>query len=479
MLDRAIKCALWMKKQGATKGDIIALSTHNHLDSFIPYIAGLFIGATINPWNHEMNTSLARHFMGLTRPKIIFANEESAGIIMEAAKIELFHPKVVVFGNYLGTIPFSAVLQGHSESEVANFECTNIANIKETSTILFSSGTTGLPKGVQLSHEVIVSCLENLESFRFKSVIPLWFSSLYWISGTMLSLKSISGQTKRIIAPQFDPQTVCEVVEKYKVTWLMLSTSMANRFVRYNGLHNYDLSSLSLLLVGGATLKQESQDALNEHLPHTTVLQAYGMTELGGLVAAQTLDSTSGSCGVVIPNSEIKIIDPDTGKILGANQNGELCAKTPTVMNGYYKNPEATREILDADGWLHSGDLAYYNEKGEVFIIDRLKEIIKYRGHQITPTEIENLLQAHPAVLEVAVVSIPHPTDDEHPIAFVSKVPHKEVSAEELILRVENNLLDVYKLRGGVKFLPKLPHTHSGKISRKDLKAMANSMAVK
>ncbi|XP_043261591.1 4-coumarate--CoA ligase 1-like isoform X1 [Colletes gigas] len=478
MLDRAIKCALWMQKQGIGKGDVVAVSTHNHRDSFTPCLAALFIGAAFNPWDYEMNTHLARHFMTLTKPKIIFANEQSVGVTLEASKIEVFHTKVVTFGNYPGTTSFADLMKGHSKSTVENFQCVEIDNLGETAVILYSSGTTGMPKGTQLPHRALLNVLLSEGSLKIHSQRPMWFSSLYWVSGTLLSCVSITCVTKKIIPPDFDEKTACEMIEKYKVEWLLLSTSMANRVIRFHDLQNYDLSSIKVILVGGSVLKQESQDVLRKHLQHATVLQAYGMTELGGLVSAQMVNSTSGSCGVVKSNCEIKIIDPDTGKILGPNETGELCAKTPLMMTGYYRNPEATKNIIDQDGWLHSGDLAYYNEGGELFIVDRLKEIIKFRGHQIAPTEIEDLLQSHPGVLEAAVVSIPHPVDDEHPVAFVSKVPNKEVTAQELINKVATTLMDHCKLRGGVKFLPSLPHTHSGKVSRKELKAMAKSLVV-
>lgn len=477
IVDRAIKCALWMQKHGVGKGDIVAISSHNHLDSVIPCIAALFLGAIMNPWNNEMNIQLARHFMTLTQPKVVFANEKSVGIVLEAAKIELYHTEVVCFGSYPGTTSFADALTGHAKSSVENFKCKD-TEPSQTALILFSSGTTGMPKGVQLPHRAMLNVLQLNAGLALNSQTPLWFSSLYWISGSLLSLKSITSCTKRIIGPDFDEQTACEIVEKFKVTWMMLSTSMANRFVRFSGLHRYDLSSLNVLFTGGATLKAESQDLLKKHLPHAIIMQAYGMTELGGLVSAQLPHTTSGSCGVVATNCMIKIVDQDTGETLGPNQNGELCAKTWSLMTGYLKNPEATRNTIDKDGWLHSGDLAYYNEEGELFIIDRLKELIKYRGHHVSPNEIENLLQSHPAVLEVAVVSIPHPIDDEHPVAFVSKIPNKDVSAEELMKMVEHTLMDACRLRGGVKFLPSLPHTHSGKIARKELKVMAKELAI-
>ncbi|CAL7935336.1 unnamed protein product [Xylocopa violacea] len=474
--DRAVKCALWLQKQGIGKGDIIAISTHNHLNTSIPFLAGMFLGAIVNPWDSEMNIQSGRHMMTLTLPKVIFANEKSAAVALEVAKIELFHTKIVCFGYYPGTTPFVDVLKDHQESSVANFKCAEIDDFEDTSLLLFSSGTTGPSKAVQLSHRSLANVL--MSDYEMNSHVAMSFSTLYWISGVLLTIKSIHSCMKRIIPPEFEPKVACELMEKYKVSWVLLSTSIANRLIRYGHLQDYDLSNLKVVVIGGAILKKESEDVLRKHLPHTMIIQAYGMTELGGLVTKQVPGATIGSCGIPTENSEIKVVDIETGKTLGPNQPGEVYTKTWTMTTGYYKNPEETKRSIDEDGWVHTGDLAYYNEKGEFFILDRVKELIKYRGYQISPSEIEALLQSHPAVLEAAVIGVPHPTDDEHPIAFVSKIPNKEVSAEELIKLVEINMTDYNKLRAGVKFLPNLPHTNSGKIARKELRAMAKKYAI-
>ncbi|XP_078043386.1 uncharacterized protein LOC144473409 [Augochlora pura] len=477
LLDRAVKCALWLRKEGIKKGDVIAIATHNQSDSFVPCIAALFIGVIFNPWDPGMNTNLARHFIKLTQPKVVFANEKSTGVVLDAAKIEGFDTKVVTFGDYLGTMSFSDILKGHTRSEVSSFQCEDIA-LDDTALILFSSGTTGLPKGVELSHKMVLVTLADNSAVHLTAISrPLWFSTLCWISGILCSLKIFGTSARKIIGPDFEPQKACELVEKYKVTWLFLSTSMANRLGRYEDLGKYDLSSLKCVFIGGAILKKESQDMLREYLPNALVAQGYGMTELGGAIASQNPNSTSGSCGTIVANCEMKIVDVQTGKCLGPDQQGELCIKSNIVMKGYYKNPIATKEILDKDGWVHTGDLAYYNDLGELFIVDRIKEIVKYRGCQITPSIIEDLLQTHPGVIEVAVVGIPHPTDDEHLVAFVSKVPDMEVSANELITKVEKNCVDAYRLRGGVKFMPTLPHTATGKIARAQLRNIAKSLA--
>lgn len=160
---------------------------------------------------------LARYFLALSQPKVIFANEKSVAVISEAAKIELYHLKMVCFGYYPGTTLFSETLKGHTESAVKNFRCREINDPSHTGLILFSSGTTGMPKGVQISHKALLNALDSKTSFSLTEHVTMWFSSLYWISGSVLSLKSIVSSTKKIIGPEFDGKATCEIIEKFKV----------------------------------------------------------------------------------------------------------------------------------------------------------------------------------------------------------------------------------------------------------------------
>lgn len=156
--------------------------------------------------------------MTLSQPKVVFANERSAPVVLEAAKIECHQLKVVTFGEHLGTTSFSDVLKGHSKSSLANFQCAEIDDPERTAVILFSSGTTGLPKGVQLPHRAFLKFLELDVEFSLKSHVSTWFSTLYWLSGTLLNLKSIVAGSKKIIAANSDEETVCKIIEKYKVS---------------------------------------------------------------------------------------------------------------------------------------------------------------------------------------------------------------------------------------------------------------------
>ncbi|KMQ86959.1 luciferin 4-monooxygenase [Lasius niger] len=319
----------------------------------------------------------------------------------------------------------------YSDAEVANFRFVELDDMKKTVCIMHSSGTTGMPKGVEMSNYCLLRISED-NNLDMTNAVSIWFSSLYWISGILMNLKSIAQGAKVILYPEFDEEMTCRLIEKYNVrvvTVIFLSTSMINRFLRAGYIKKYSLTSLKVIICGGAIIKPKAQKEMRCILPHVQMLQGYGMTELGGIATLQLSHHKDGSCGTVTENVQMKVVDQETGKILGPNNSGELWIKTAIIMNGYYRNPEATKSTIDAEGWLHSGDIGYFDEDGELFIIDRIKELIKYRGYQISPGEIEGVLILHPAVLEVAVLAVPHAIDDEHPIAYVTKMPGAKVQS--------------------------------------------------
>lgn len=478
MTDLTVKCALWLRKQNIKPGDVVAVCTPNNMDSFAPFFASFCVAAIFTPWNPDMDTREARHFLTLSGAKIAFANEGSVNTLLEAARLENYDLKIVVFGNAPNALPFSKVLEGHSPSDVEKFQCTPVNDVHDTAAILYSSGTTGLSKGVQISHSAFLYNLLPSGGLNVYGV-PLWFSSYFWISGVLCTLSCIVNYCPRIIHPKFEEETMCKLIEKYKVTWTFLSPSMANRLLKSGCLKKYDVSSVKFVCVGGAIFKAESQKMLKESLPQADIIQMFGMTEIACVATSQKPNHNPGSVGTPFRNTNLKIVDLETGNALGPNKKGELWIKAKTMTKGYYKNPQVTKETIDKEGWLHTGDLAYYDENYEFYIVDRIKEIMKYRGYHVSPAEIENLLQTHPDVVEAAVVGVPHTEDDEHPIAFISKVPGSKVTERELEALVKNNMTERNHLRAGVKFLDSLPHTPSGKVSRKDLKAMARSYQAK
>ncbi|KAL2729446.1 4-coumarate--CoA ligase 1-like [Vespula squamosa] len=473
MFDRTVKCALWLRQQGIKANDVVALCSSNIMDSFAPIYASFSLAAIITSWNTAMDIREARFFMKLSSAKIIFTEESLVDMLIEAANLENHDIKIVVFGNTSNAIPFSKVLQDHRKCDVDNFECTSVNNVYDTAIIAYSSGTTGLPKGVQISH---YACLYAVSSENLGVCnIPLWMTSYFWITGLQLTLNSTINYCKRLLYPKFDEEMMCKIIEKYKVTWLFLSPSMANRTLKSGYPKKYDLSSVEIIFITGGIFNVESQRMLKENLINAMIIQIYGMTEICGSITVKMPYHKPESIGMVSKNVQIKIIDVETGNILGPNKTGELLVKSLTMTKGYYNNPQATKDAIDDDGWFHSGDLTYYDEKGQFFFVDRLKETIKYRGYHVSPCEIETLLQTHPDVVEAAVVGVPNLQDDERPIAFVVKVSGSKVTERELQELVAKNMTERNHLHAGVIFLEKMPYTPSEKISRKELKVIAKN----
>ncbi|KAL6261338.1 hypothetical protein P5V15_006436 [Pogonomyrmex californicus] len=477
--DKAVRCALFLVKQGIKSNDIITVSTDNHLNAIVPCLSAAYINAIFNTWYENLDLETTLYHLNLTMPKIIFCCEKSVHVILSAIKEKNCNSTVVVFGKHINAISFADILKISSDAEVTNFHYAELDDIKKTACILYTTGTTGLPKGVELSNYSMIYISGNIKENKAiqgnETINLLSFSSLSWMSGIMMNTYAIMYSVKIILYPEFDEEMMCRLIEKYKITTLHLIISMINRFVKGSYIKNYSLSSLKYIITGGAILKSKVQEELKNILPHVAIYQGYGMTEICGIATLQLPNHKNRSSGTVVSNMQMKIVNPESGKVLGPNQSGEICLKSPFMMTGYYRNSEMTKNMIDDEGWLHSGDLGYVDEDGELFIVDRIKELIKYRGNQISPAEIEDVLMSHPAVLETAVIGIPHELDDEHPVAFVTKRPDAMVTDQELIDFVAKNMMDHCQLRG-VIFLDKFPYVGTGKISKKDLKIMARQM---
>jgi len=207
--------------------------------------------------------------------------------------------------------------------------------------------------------------------------------------------------------------------------------------------------------------------------PDFLIQNVFGMTEAGGCIIAPICSANKiGSCGEPISRSMAKVVDINTGEALGPNQEGELCYYGPNVMKGYYNNEKATRETIDTEGWLHSGDIAVYDEDGQFFIVDRLKELIKVKGLQVAPSELEDLLRRHPAVVNAAVIGVEDERAGELPRAYiVKKQGFSATSAEEIQDFISAKVAAHKQLKGGVEFIDAIPTSATGKVLRRELKA--------
>ncbi|XP_012222074.1 luciferin 4-monooxygenase-like [Linepithema humile] len=479
MTEKSVKCALWLREQGVQPGDVIGICTHNHLESYVPLLAALYVGAISNPWDNELSPTTARYFLSLTKPKIVFVNIESVKCLAQVIKEDKLNTGLVVFGELaeFESASLTSILRSRDAAAIDKFECAELTSPDQVATIVCSSGTSGLPKGTEISHASMINYMNHVRIHDLRGHVSMWTPSMRWYCGLFIVIKAILDCSKRIIVPDCDDDDeLCYFIEKYKVSWFRCDSCFPIRLVKFAVLSKYRLPTLEILLFGGAHFRGELQQTLRKLLPHTSVILSYGMTDYGGLCARQTKYSKPGSCGFVCETGRLKVVDSNTGKVLGANKTGEIWAKSSYMMNGYYNNPEATKNAIDSDGWLHTGDLGYYDDDGEIFLVDRLSEFINYRAIKISPAEIEALIQQHPAVLEIAVVGVPNDIDEEHVMAFVAKVPGKEMTELDITNLVEQNMPWYCRLHAGVKFMQRLPRTATGKIAKKELKQIAKKL---
>jgi len=347
----------------------------------------------------------------------------------------------------------------------------------------YSSGTTGMPKGVCLSHNNIVANLQQIYEFEspcfpsdHKLISPLPFFHIYGFLASIL-YPAWRGQQVITMSGRFDLEIFCQLVEKHQPQRAHLVPPILNGLAKSPVVDKYDLTSINMILSAAAPMGKETEDAVKDRIS-CGVKQAWGMSELSPLgTISLDLNTRSGSVGQLVPNTIGKVVDPETNKSLPENQSGELMIKGPQVMMGYLNAPEKTAECLDSNGWLKTGDLMYYDEDGFFFITDRLKELIKVRGYQVAPAELEALLLTHPRVNDAAVVPVKDEESGELPIAYVVMKLERtsQQTCEEDIKEWVKERVSPYKRLTRVIFTDEIPKSASGKILRRLLVAGAEN----
>jgi len=341
----------------------------------------------------------------------------------------------------------------------------------------YSSGTTGLPKGVCLTHANLVANLlqiENAEAMAFapdhKAVSPLPFFHIYAFTVSLMYC-GWKGHTLITMSDRFDLEEFCKLVEQHRPQRAHLVPPILLGLAKHPAVDKYDLSSLQTIISAAAPLGKDTQAAVSDRL-QVLVKQVWGMSELSPVGTWNSdFNAVQGSIGPLMSSTTGKVVD-ENGASLPPHGHGELVLKGPQVMLGYLDDPEETAECLSPNGWLRTGDMAFYDENGYFFITDRLKELIKVRGYPVAPAELEELLLTHPDVRDAAVIGVKEESSGELPRAYVVLKPGQgdNLTEHDIVDWVREQVAHYKRLEGGVVFTDAIPKSASGKILRRILR---------
>lgn len=474
ILDRSIRLALWFRDMDIRPGDVVAYVTSNHRDVIIVVYATFFVGAALAPWDPLLTTQEIAYFMSHTKPKIVICSKEAVIAVQTAAEELHVTPIIVVHGESSGAIPFEDT-QVHSQTKIDSFQCTEVTE-NDVALLVCTSGTTALPKIIQRTNKSILITTQRMMRSNVGTVF-ITFAPLCWLSGLHASFLGPSAKLQQVVAPYFDEKLVYKWIEEYQVNYTFMSTPMCLRMLYSDAISNHDISSLQRVVAGGGLLREWHYTKFEKFAPvGCKLLSSYGITEAAGPITSTTGANNHGSCGKLVPGASAKIVDPHTGKIMSPYEPGELCVKTANMFVGYYNDPALTKSAIDMDGWFHSGDLAKFDRNGELYVIDRLKDMINVNGVKVSPAELEAILAKHPGVDCAGVVGKKVSSNVEHPVAFVVKTPGSNVTEEELCNFLKARVAtDAKQLRGGVRFIHKMPRSTSQKVKRWELRKMLES----
>lgn len=457
-----------LAQRGFQKGDILALLSPNLPEYAVAFLAVSLLGGvntTMNPLctadeiANQLRDSGAKYLV--TAPPLL------AKALQAAARQRV--QEVFVFGDREaagGVTSFGDLLEGNGRiPEVKIHPCEDVVALP------YSSGTTGLPKGVMLTHRNLVANMRQMDAAghigpedTLVGVLPF-----FHIYGMVVVLNHAIYKGAAIVCmPRFDLEQFLQILQDHAVTYAHLVPPIVLALANHPSVEKYRISKLRMIMSGAAPLSPDVANRCAERLG-CVIKQGYGMTESSPVTHMSPEDPQKikpGSVGPCVSNTECKVVDSATGAELGANQNGEIWVRGPQVMKGYLNRPEATAQVIDAEGWLRTGDIGYADDDGYFYVVDRVKELIKYKGFQVAPAELEAVLLSHPSIADAAVIPSPDPEAGEVPKAFV--VLKSQATSDEIMAFVTPRVAPYKKIRR-IEFIDQIPKSPSGKILRRVL----------
>jgi len=467
LTSRIDRVAAGLTQLGLKKGEVCGVFSPNSIDYAIAVLAMLRLGAIVTTANPQYLADELEPQLRDARTRFLFTVAGLQNVACDAAR-RAGVERIIAFGDLEGATSFDELSTASGPVPEVTVDSSDVAVLP------YSSGTTGLPKGVMLTHRNLVANLLQLDAaghLRDGEDTLVCFLPFFHIYGlAVVMLHGLWRGATLVVMPRFDLEQYVTLIERHKATTLHVVPPVMLALAKHPQLDGRDFSSVRKLFSGAAPLSAGVTAACTARLD-CYLQQGYGLTESSpathGTVDDQTV-ALDGSVGVPLANTEACIVDPTTGRRLGPGEgDGELWVRGPQVMLGYFNRPDATRQTIDEDGWLRTGDIARVDEQGRFHIVDRLKELIKYKGLQIAPAELEGVLISHPAVADAAVIPVPDDEAGEIPKAFV--VLKSDASVEELIAYVAARVAPFKKIRR-MEIVDQIPKSPSGKILRRVLR---------
>jgi acyl-CoA synthetase (AMP-forming)/AMP-acid ligase II len=477
LIDAVGRVAGALGARGIGRGAVAALFAPNCAAYPFVFHGILSAGAAASPVNALYTPADLAHQLRDAGAQILFSTPGG----LERARAAVTEPgvrvaEIVVLGDPApgrGPVPetrLADLLASHAPVPLVAVDGEDLAALP------YSSGTTGLPKGVQLTHRNLVANMLQMQPLlrirpgsRLLTAVPLFH--IYGLTGIMNA--ALYGRGCVVTLPRFDLAGFLAAIAEHRVDHVFIAPPVALALAHHPLVDEYDMSSVEIVMSAAAPLDTALARRVADRLC-ATVVQGYGLTESSPCthgIPVEHTDLDRGSIGVPMPNVEARVVDPGTGEDAAAGERGELWCRGPNIMRGYLNNPGATAAAVDEEGWLHTGDIVTVDADGAFHVVDRLKELIKYKGYQVAPAELEALLLTHDGVADAAVIGVRDGDGQEVPKAFVVRsATFPDLDADAVMAFVAAQVAPYKKVRA-VEFIDAIPKSPAGKILRKQLRA--------